>query len=106
MRFAQTYDAHITGLEIMPSGRGFAMADTHCQIVLWGSTAKMHFTEFPIPIETADVPAPHKHVDWSVDSPLSTVGMPFYREALLSGWPNSLTHQTGALRQRLSLHLS
>ncbi len=96
MRFAQTFDAQLTSLELMPSGKGFAMADSHCQITLWGSSAKMQFTEFSRPTEFVDTPAPTKHIDWSTDVPLNLIGMPYYREALLSGLPNSLVHQVGA----------
>jgi PAB-dependent poly(A)-specific ribonuclease subunit 2 len=96
MRFAQTFDAQLTGLELMPSGKGFALTDSHCQITLWGSPTKMQFTEFPQPTEFADALSPTKHMDWSTDLPLNLIGMPYYREALLSGWPNSLVHEVGA----------
>lgn len=96
MRFAQTFDAQMTGLEIMPSGKGFAMSDSHCQITLFGSAAGSQFTEYPQPTEFADTPAPTKPLDWSPDLPLNLTGMPYYREALLSGLPNSLVHEVGA----------
>ena len=96
MRFAQTFDAQLSGLELMPSGKGFAMTDNHCQITLWGSATKMQFTEYTQRTEFADSPAPTKHLDWSSDLPLNLIGMPHYREALLSGWPNSLVHEVGA----------
>lgn len=96
MKFAQTFDAQLTGLELMPSGKGFALIDTHCQITLWGSASKMRFTEFSQHTEFPDSPEPTKHLDWNLDLPLNMVGMPFYREALLSGWPNSLVHEVGA----------
>ena len=101
MRFAQTFDAQLTGLELMPSGKGFAMSDSHCQIVLWGSATKMQFTEYTQITEFTDTPAPSKHLDWSSDVPLNLVGMPYYREALLSGWPNSLVHELGARPQKI-----
>ena len=96
MRFVQTYDAQVTGLELMPSGKGFAMTDTHCQIALWGSQTKMQFTEYSRPTEFAEPLGPTKHLDWTSDVPLNVIGMPYYREALLSGWPNSLVHEVGA----------
>ncbi|KAF2485463.1 ubiquitin carboxyl-terminal hydrolase-domain-containing protein [Neohortaea acidophila] len=96
MRFVQTFDAQLTGLELMPSGKGFAMADSHCQITLWGSPAKLQFTEFTQPIEMPDAAAPVKNMDWSPDVALNLIGMPFYREALLSGWSNGLVHEVGA----------
>jgi PAB-dependent poly(A)-specific ribonuclease subunit 2 len=96
MRYAPMFDAQVTGLELMPSGKGFAMSDSHCQIVLWGSQNKLKFTEYGRPTEFADAPAPSKHLDWAADLPFNLIGMPFYREALLSGWPNSLVHEVGA----------
>ncbi|KAK5167002.1 poly(A)-specific ribonuclease [Saxophila tyrrhenica] len=97
MRFAQTFEAQVTGLELVPSGKGFAMTDNHCQITLWGSSTKMQFTEFSRPTEFEDTPASTKHLDWSTaDIPLNMVGMPYYREALFSGLPNSLVHEVGA----------
>ncbi|KAK3699816.1 poly(A)-specific ribonuclease [Vermiconidia calcicola] len=96
MRFAQTFDAQLTGLELMQSGKGFAVTDTHCQITLWGSPSKMQFTEYSQPTEFSDRPIPNKHLEWSSDLPLNLIGMPYYREALLSGWPNSLVHELGA----------
>ena len=101
MRFAQTFDAQLTGLELMPSGKGFAMTDTHCQIILWASPSKIQFTEYTQPTEFADTPAPTKHLEWSHDVPLNLIGMPYYREALLSGWPNSLVHEVGAQLPRI-----
>jgi len=96
MRFVQTFEAQVTGLELMPSGKGFVMTDSHCQIALWGSQAKMQFTEYSKPTEFPDPPLAVKHLDWSSDVPLNVIGMPYYREALLSGWPNSLVHEVGA----------
>ncbi|KAF2772334.1 hypothetical protein EJ03DRAFT_287998 [Teratosphaeria nubilosa] len=96
MRYAPTYDAQLTGLEIMPSGKGFAMTDSHCHILLWGSPSKMQFTEYSQPAVFPDQMGPIKQLDWSPNTSLSSIGMPYYREALLSGWPNSLVHEVGA----------
>ena len=92
MRFAPMFDAQATGLEILPSGNGFAMSDSHGQIVLWGSQSKLRFTEYSKPTEFADPQMQSKHLDWAADLPFNLIGMPYYREALLSGWPNSLAH--------------
>lgn len=96
LNFAQMFEAQVTGLELMPSGKGFAMADSLCQMLLWGSPSKTQFTEFSKQTEFAETQAPTKHLDWSPDVPLNLIGMPYYREALLSGWPNSLVHEVGA----------
>ncbi|GAB1725462.1 hypothetical protein NU195Hw_g1870t1 [Hortaea werneckii] len=96
MRYAPTFDAQLTGLELMPSGKGFAMTDTNCQVVLWGSQTNMQFTEYSRPTEFADTQLASKQLDWRSEVPLNLIGMPYYREALLSGWPNSLVHEVGA----------
>jgi PAB-dependent poly(A)-specific ribonuclease subunit 2 len=96
MRFAQTFDAQIRGLDVMPSGKGFAMADSHCQLVLWGSTSKMQFLEYGRPTEFADHQMPARQLDWSPETALNLVGMPYYRDMLLSVWSSSMVHEVGA----------
>ncbi|KAI6893072.1 hypothetical protein KC355_g20861, partial [Hortaea werneckii] len=56
----------------------------------------MQFTEYSRPTEFADTPLASKQIDWRSEVPLNFIGMPYYREALLSGWPNSLVHEVGA----------
>lgn len=96
MRFAQTFDAQLRGLDVMPSGKGFAMADSHCQLVLWGSTTKMQFLEYGRPTEFADHQLPARQLDWSPDTALNLIGMPYYRDMLLSVWSSSMVHEVGA----------
>ncbi|KAK3079360.1 poly(A)-specific ribonuclease, partial [Teratosphaeriaceae sp. CCFEE 6253] len=83
LRYAQMFDALVTGLELMPSGKGFVMSDSRSHLVLWGSPSKLPFTEFSKPTEFADAPALSKHLDWAADLPFNLIGMPYYREALL-----------------------
>ncbi|KAF2717991.1 hypothetical protein K431DRAFT_333256 [Polychaeton citri CBS 116435] len=98
MRFAHTYEAQYTHFDFMPSGKGFAFTDSHNHIILWGSPTKIQFTEYSQPTEFADHASLSqlRQLDWSPDLPLSLIGMPYYREALLSVWPNSLVHEVGA----------
>lgn len=95
MRYVNSFDTHFTGLELLPSGKGFALADSNSQISLWGSPSKLQFTEFSQPSEFADAEEASKHLEWPTSDPLNVIGMPYYREALLSCWPNSLLHQVG-----------
>ncbi|KAI2610550.1 ubiquitin carboxyl-terminal hydrolase-domain-containing protein [Hypoxylon sp. NC1633] len=85
-------------VEIASSGEAIALADGDCSIHLWGSPNKIHFAEFPTPIETADSGTGNvPRIEWdSLDTPLSTVGMPYYREVLLSAWPSNLVTEVGA----------
>ncbi|KAI1777276.1 PAB-dependent poly(A)-specific ribonuclease subunit PAN2 [Hypoxylon cercidicola] len=88
--------AFFSMIEIASSGEAVALADLDCFIHLWGSPNKMHFAEFATPIELAEpTPGPRLEFD-SPDTSLSTVGMPYYREVLLSAWPNNMVTEVGA----------
>ncbi|KAI6082233.1 PAB-dependent poly(A)-specific ribonuclease subunit PAN2 [Hypoxylon rubiginosum] len=88
--------AFFSMIEIASSGEAVALADLDCYIHLWGSPNKMHFAEFATPIELAEpTPGPRLEFD-SLDTSLSTVGMPYYREVLLSAWPNNMITEVGA----------
>ncbi|KAK4983206.1 poly(A)-specific ribonuclease [Elasticomyces elasticus] len=93
---ANIYDTYLTALELAPSGEALVLADTQCQIHLWGSPTKMRFSELNIAPEFPDVPAPVPSLPWSTEIPLSTIGMPFYREVLLSAWPSHVSYTVGA----------
>lgn len=100
MRYANSFDIQYTGLELMPSGKGLALADSSGQIVLWSSPSKLQYTEYSRPTEFAEPQENNENLDWSSSAPLNLIGMPYYREALLSSWPNSLLHQVGMPAQR------
>jgi PAB-dependent poly(A)-specific ribonuclease subunit 2 len=101
MRYVNSFDVQFTGLEIMPSGKGFALADNNNHVILWGSPAKLQFTEYSQPTEFAEQAASSRRLDWATDTPLNLIGMSYYREALLSSWPNSLLHQVGLPTPRM-----
>ena len=82
--------------EIAPSGEALVMADTECNIHLWGSPSKVHFTDMALPIELPEAEEPAPTLDWSPDTPLSSIGMPYYREPLFSAWPSDIVSDVGA----------
>ncbi|KAI0019137.1 PAB-dependent poly(A)-specific ribonuclease subunit PAN2 [Xylariomycetidae sp. FL0641] len=88
--------AFFTMIEIASSGEAIALADNDCFIHLWGSPSKIHFSEFPTPVETADATTVPRIDFDSPDTPLSSVGMPYYREVLLSAWPSNMITEVGA----------
>ncbi|GAB7366460.1 hypothetical protein MBLNU230_g8255t1 [Neophaeotheca triangularis] len=96
IRYMQTYEASLTGLEVMPSGKGFGLSDSNCQITLWGSPTKMQYADFAQPTEFADAVLPAQDLQWSPETPLSMIGMPYYREMLFSGWAYNPVHEVGA----------
>ncbi|KAE9964692.1 hypothetical protein EG327_000795 [Venturia inaequalis] len=95
----QIYDNTVlTQLEMAPSGQALAFATSLCQIHLFGTPNKIQFNEFGIsePTTFADHPAPFPHLDWSADTPLNKIGLPYYRDVLLSAWPSCIIHEVGA----------
>ncbi|KXJ89786.1 ubiquitin carboxyl-terminal hydrolase-domain-containing protein [Microdochium bolleyi] len=78
-------------IEIASSGEAIVLADHECNIHLWGSPNKIHFSEYVTPVDFADGVPSAPQMDWNSDTPLSTVGMPYYREVLLSAWPDMVT---------------
>lgn len=88
--------AYMSMIEIAPSGQAVALADSECNIHLWGSPNKIRFAEVATPVEFPTHEDPVPHVDWKDDTPLSSVGMPYYREVLLSAWPRDAIYEIGA----------
>ncbi|KAI1848947.1 hypothetical protein JX266_005375 [Neoarthrinium moseri] len=86
----------LNSVDIAPSGEAIALADGDCNIHVWGSPSKIHFAELPTLIETADQEVPAPSVDWADSTPLSSIGMPYYRETLLSAWPTDTVYEVGA----------
>ncbi|KAI5919619.1 PAB-dependent poly(A)-specific ribonuclease subunit PAN2 [Camillea tinctor] len=89
--------AYFSMIEIAPSGEAVALADLEFYIHLWGSPAKIHFAEFgSTPVEGPDVSTEPRLEFDALDTPLSSVGMPYYREVLLSAWPSHMVSDIGA----------
>ncbi|KAK8177570.1 PAB-dependent poly(A)-specific ribonuclease subunit PAN2 [Phyllosticta citrichinensis] len=96
VRQVNLYDTYLTSLEMAPSGEALALSDALCTVRIWGSPTKVRFTDQSQPTEFPDHVIPPQKMDWSMDTPLSTVGMPYYRETLLSAWPSHLIFEVGA----------
>ncbi|KAI9759589.1 MAG: Protein kinase C-like 1 [Chaenotheca gracillima] len=88
--------SYLTGVELAPSGEALALSDADCSIHLWGAPNKLQFAELSNPIEFADTPSPLPGIGWMADTPLSSIGLPYYREQLLSAWPSHLVFEVGA----------
>jgi PAB-dependent poly(A)-specific ribonuclease subunit 2 len=84
------------GIDISPSGEALAINDAECSIHLWGSPSKIHFNEMSKEVEFADVVPRPPPLDWSPDTPLNIIGMPYYRDRLLSAWPSHLMFEVGS----------
>ncbi|KAB5583054.1 ubiquitin carboxyl-terminal hydrolase-domain-containing protein [Coniochaeta sp. 2T2.1] len=88
--------SYLNMVEIAPSGEALAMADSESNIHLWGSPSKIHFAEYAQPIEFAEPEEAAPTIDWAGDTPLNTIGMPYYRDMLASAWPPNLVSEVGA----------
>ncbi|KAH7175699.1 ubiquitin carboxyl-terminal hydrolase-domain-containing protein [Dactylonectria macrodidyma] len=86
---------YLSMFEIAPSGEAMALTDPECHIHLWGSPTKLHFVDLPTPIEFATPEEPLPSIDWTAETPLNSIGLPYYREVLASAWPD-MPHDVGA----------
>lgn len=115
---------YLSMFEIAPSGEAIALTDPECSIHLWGSPPKLHFVDIAAPIEFATPEDPLPSIEWNADtwvtrenrrrgrradggelsltlgSPLSSIGLPYYREVLASAWPDMVV-DVGAPPARL-----
>lgn len=89
------------GLEISLSGEALAVNDAECSIHLWGSPSKIHFNDMSKETEFADVPARPPLLDWSNETALNMIGMPYYHERLLSAWPSHLVFDLGKMSPQI-----
>ncbi|KAJ9628351.1 poly(A)-specific ribonuclease [Knufia peltigerae] len=84
------------GMEIASSGDAVVITDTNGLLYLWGSPSKVRFNNISQKTEFADpLPQQIPHVDWN-DSPLNSIGMPYYSEPLLSAWPSHMVFEVGS----------
>ncbi|PNY28099.1 PAB-dependent poly(A)-specific ribonuclease subunit PAN2 [Tolypocladium capitatum] len=86
---------YLSMFEIAPAGEAMALADPECYIHLWGSHSKLHFVDLPTPIEFATPEEPMPPIECTQDTPLNSIGLPYYRELLASAWPD-LVSDVGA----------
>ncbi|KAK2592263.1 poly(A)-specific ribonuclease [Conoideocrella luteorostrata] len=87
--------SYLSMFEIAPSGEAMALTDAECYIHLWGSPSKLHFVDLATPL---DFSSPEDHaaqIEWAPETPLNSVGLPYYREVLASAWPD-LVSDVGA----------
>ncbi|KAL8786647.1 MAG: hypothetical protein Q9213_002676 [Squamulea squamosa] len=83
-------------LVLTPSGAAWALAELDGSVQIWaGSPDNLRFTESAVPIEFADEVFPLPYMDIDSDIPFSVIGMPYYREKLLSAWSDDQIYEVG-----------
>lgn len=85
----------MTLMIIAPSGNVWAIVDQDNGIHLWGSPEKLQFAEGFKPTEFADNVRQVPRISVDEDVPFNTIGMPYYREKLLSAWGNDRVFEVG-----------
>lgn len=88
--------SYLSMVEFAPSGEAMALADAECNVHIWGSPTKVRYAELSNPVEFTDPEESQVQIEWTTDTPLSSVGMPYYREQLLSAWPSHMIFEVGA----------
>ncbi|KAI4159216.1 MAG: hypothetical protein LQ342_006736 [Letrouitia transgressa] len=92
----------MTRLTLAPSGAAWAIADQGNVIQIWGnSRSKLHFSESQVATEFGDDTVPLPPMAFDSDAPFSTIGMPFYKEKLLSAWSEDLVYEVGFVSPKI-----
>lgn len=92
----------LNGIDISPSGDFMSITDVEGFVQLWTndttSQKQSTFAEFPGPIEfptdNQDEYIPQLDLD-DLSTPLSSIGLPYYKSELLSSWSDRLVFNSG-----------
>ncbi|KAM0788388.1 hypothetical protein ACM66B_001526 [Microbotryomycetes sp. NB124-2] len=82
--------SYLTAMAVAPTGEGLAFADAEGCVHLWGSQPDAKFSRFEGEVDLPDPSEPPERVDWRDDTPLNSIGMPYYTSPLLSLLPASM----------------
>lgn len=87
----------VLGIGVSSSAEALLINDAECLIHLWGSPSKIYFNEMPRETKLADIPSrPPFPIDLNdTRVPLSVIGIPYYKDKLLSAWPSHLVFDVG-----------
>ncbi|GAA5924433.1 hypothetical protein JCM10213_004576 [Rhodosporidiobolus nylandii] len=83
----------LTSMAISPTGEGLAFGDTEGYVHLWSARpeeGEAKFCRFEGEIEMPDPVDPPERITWRDDTPLNSIGMPYYTSPLLSLLPSSM----------------
>lgn len=89
--FAVETDSYLTSMAMAPTGEGMAFTDADNLLHMWTSSAdptqEPSFCRFAQALDVPEPPEPPKIVNWTEETPLSMIGMPFYDHPLFSSVP-------------------
>ncbi|KAK4519134.1 uncharacterized protein ATC70_009366 [Mucor velutinosus] len=87
--------SYITAMDISSSAQTLVFADGASFVYQYADREDFDVNPYSLPLTTPDIVQPLT-TTVKEDSPLSTVGMPYYTDPLLSVWPNNKIYEVGA----------
>ncbi|GAA5878976.1 hypothetical protein JCM1840_007400 [Sporobolomyces johnsonii] len=84
----------LTSMAISPTGEGLAFGDADGFVHLWSARPEegdAKFCRFEGEVELPDTVEPPERINWRDDTPLNSIGMPYYTSPLLSLLPSHMT---------------
>lgn len=107
----QVYEAEVsqlvTGITLSPSGDFMVLTEGMKDIRLWCNSEALSMAVLSAPLDEPDVDKlimSYVGID-DLSFPLSTVGMPYYTDTLLSAWPKDTKFKCGQMPQKIDPEL-
>ncbi|KAG0174836.1 poly(A)-specific ribonuclease [Apophysomyces sp. BC1015] len=86
--------SYITAMDISSSAQTLAFGDGASCVYQYAEREDYGVNPYSMPLTTPDPVTPTR-VSMADDSPLSSIGMPYYTEPLLSVWPSNAIYEVG-----------
>ncbi|CAG8466414.1 17986_t:CDS:10 [Racocetra fulgida] len=87
--------SYINAFDLSTSGEMLAFGDSASIVHLWSDRKGSKINAYSSNVELPAVPSPTPNVFIGENDPLSLIGMPYYREPLLSVWPSNMMFEVG-----------
>ncbi|KAI7828196.1 ubiquitin carboxyl-terminal hydrolase-domain-containing protein, partial [Gamsiella multidivaricata] len=86
--------SYVNCFDISYSGEMVALGDASNVVHMWGDKQEPKMNHFSNPIDAPSMPLPPT-ITVGDNDPLSSIGMPYYQEQLLSAWPPKTIYPIG-----------
>ncbi|BGP38499.1 poly(A)-specific ribonuclease [Rhodotorula kratochvilovae] len=96
----------LTSMAISPTGEGLAFGDAEGYVHLWSAQpaeGDAKFCRYDGEVELPDTAEAPERVNWRDDTPLNSIGMPYYTAPLLSMFPQHMTSSFSASHRRVPI---